>query len=286
MGKKTYSGFTKETAERLLLDAGAFFKNYDVTVDTPETAIAAGKLLGATQGGGEFSAVPDISPIEVDGVHGKAKGLEQLNSWDVYVKATILEVKEDTLKAALCAAESEATEGAPTGYMLIKAKNYIEDEDYIDNITWIGTLSGSNKPVIIVVKNAINTDGLKLTTQDKNQSKIESTFYGHYDQDELDAPPFEIYYPIIASVSPKTTDFTTSSNDDLVFTVEGGTVSGVNDNGNSVANTNFTVSNGAVTIDNAFLKTLSAGKHKLTFITDAGNNPKAIVTVEIAPVQP
>ena len=37
--KKTYTGVTENTKEHLVLDAGVFFKNYDVEKDTVETAI-------------------------------------------------------------------------------------------------------------------------------------------------------------------------------------------------------------------------------------------------------
>lgn len=192
---KRYSGFSQDTAKSLLLNAGAFFKNLtiseDGTIESFEDAVAAGKLLGATRSGGEFSAVPEARQVEVDGVAGRAKGLEVIDSWEVYLRANVLEIKEDTLKAALCGAEVE--EG--TDYNKITAKNGIELADYIDNIAWVGTLSGTDKPVVIVVKNAINTDGLTLTTSDKNEATIQMTFYGHYTPDDLDTPPFEIYYP-------------------------------------------------------------------------------------------
>ncbi|MBQ0112230.1 MAG: hypothetical protein KBT03_03780 [Bacteroidales bacterium] len=192
---KKYSGFTTKTAESLLLNAGAYFKNLEIsedgTIESFEDAVAAGKLLGATRGGGEFSAVPEVRQIEVDGVAGRAKGLEVIDSWDVYIKATILEITEDTLATALCASETETG----TTHDKITAKNSIELTDYIGNIAWVGTLSGSDKPVVIVVYNAINTDGLVMTTTDKNEASIGTTFYGHYTQDDLDHPPFEIYYP-------------------------------------------------------------------------------------------
>ena len=125
------------------------------------------RMLGATQGGGEFSAVPSIRQIEVDGVKGRAKGLETIDSWEVYIKATVLEATPDSIKAALSAAtvDSESDED----YDVITGNAEIELDDYIDNITWIGTLSGSKKPVIIQVYNALNTDGLKLTVKDKRK---------------------------------------------------------------------------------------------------------------------
>lgn len=190
---KTYSGFTKKTPEHLLLDAGAFFSNYDPEEDTFESAVAAGKLIGATLGGGEFVAKPEIRAIEVDGVKGKAKGLEALDSWEVTIKANVIEVSEASIRMSLCAADVDTESNDE--YDIIKGRNNIELSDYIDNVTWVGTLSGSNKPVIIVVKNALDTEGLTLQTQDKNQAVIATTFSGHYEMSDLQSPPFEIYYP-------------------------------------------------------------------------------------------
>lgn len=196
--KKAYSGFTKRTAENLLLDAGAFFRNFKFVEggtdnDTFDTAVAAGKLIGATKGGGEFSAVAAIRQIEVDGVKGKAKGLEVIDSWDVYLKATVLETTSESIKAALGAATVDTE--TDDDYDVITGNSAIGLEDYIDNVTWIGTLSGSDKPVIIQVFNGLNTEGLKLTMQDKNEGTIPMTFYGHYTDDDLDSPPFKVFYP-------------------------------------------------------------------------------------------
>lgn len=190
---KKYSGFTTDTADSLLLNAGAYFKNYDVDTDTFDTAVAAGKLIGATKGGGEFSAVPAIRAIEVDGVAGRAKGLEVIDSWEIYLKANVLEIKEETIKSGLTASSVDTTSN--TDYDILTANNNLEIADYIDNITWVGTLSGSNKPVIIQIYNAVNTEGLKFTTTDKAEATITLTFYAHYTQDDLDTPPFKIYYP-------------------------------------------------------------------------------------------
>lgn len=190
---KKYSGFTTETAKSLLLNAGAYFKNYDVGTDDFDSAVAAGKLIGATKGGGEFSAVPEIRQIEVDGVAGRAKGLETIDSWDIYLKANVLEVKEATIQSGLAASSVDTSTN--TEYDIITASNNLEVSDYIDNITWVGTLSGSNKPVIIQIFNALNTEGLKFSTTDKAEATISLTFYAHYTQDDLDTPPFKIYYP-------------------------------------------------------------------------------------------
>lgn len=190
---KKYSGFTTETAKSLLLNAGAYFKNFNVGTDDFDSAVTAGKLIGATKGGGEFSAVPEIRQIEVDGVAGRAKGLETIDSWDIYLKANVLEVKEATIQSGLAASSVDTSTNID--YDIITASNNLEVSDYIDNITWVGTLSGSDKPVIIQIFNALNTEGLKFSTTDKAEATISLTFYAHYTQDDLDTPPFKIYYP-------------------------------------------------------------------------------------------
>lgn len=189
---KVFSGFTAKTAENLLLDAGAFFKNFIVGTDTFDSAVTAGKLLGATQGGGTFSAVPTIRKIEIDGVKGAAKGLEVIDEWVVSLMANIKEVTQESIMAAL--ATGVAANG-PTGYKKITVNNYIQLTDYIDNVVWVGKLSKTDTPVVIVVKNAISLGGLTLNMADKGEGLIPTTFTGHYDATALDTPPFEIYYP-------------------------------------------------------------------------------------------
>ena len=189
-----FTGFTANTAKKLLLDAGAFVKNFEPGTDTWDS-VKATKVIGATQGGGSFSAVPTVRRIEIDGVKGAAKGLEALDEWAVTITANVKEISAESIALALASSKAAPTEAAPEGYTKITANNEIALTDYLDNIAWIGRLSGSSKPVIILVKNALCTNGLSLTMADKAEGVIALTFTGHYDPEELDTPPFEIYYP-------------------------------------------------------------------------------------------
>lgn len=189
---KKITGITSETPENLLLNAGAFFKNYVVATDTPETAKS--KLIGATQGGGSFSAVPNVRKIEMDGSSGNVKGLNTIDDWTVTMVANCKEVTVNNLKLALGAAKSE-TSSSPTNYTKITGKGDIENDDYITNLTWIGTLKGSEKPIMIVLKNALSINGLNLTVADKGEAVIPITLTGNYDPEHINELPFEIYYP-------------------------------------------------------------------------------------------
>ncbi len=188
-----YGGFTSGTKNNLFIDAGVYFKNFIYGTDTFTSALAAGKCIGATQGGGSFSAVPKMRAIQVDGVKGAAKGLQVIDSWEVKMSANILEVSADSIKNALAAFEN--TVEADGFYDKIEARNYILDDDYIDNIAFVGKIIGTSKPIIIIIKNVLNTKGLTLTPQDNKEGLIQLEFMAHYDSTDLDSPPFEIYHP-------------------------------------------------------------------------------------------
>ncbi|WP_332632026.1 hypothetical protein [Halalkalibacter flavus] len=190
---KNYSGYTTKTADNLLLDAGAFFINFDIDADTFDSAVTAGKLVGATRGGGQFSAIPELRNIEVDGLKGKAKGLQTIDAWEVKMTANVIEVTKEGLAQALTSSETDTTTNLE--YDIIKAKSNIDITDYIDNITFVGKKSGTAEPVIIQIYNALNTNGLTLQTQDKGEAVISVEFEGHYGAEDLDNPPFAIFYP-------------------------------------------------------------------------------------------
>lgn len=190
---KTYSGFTSTTAENLLLDAGAIFINYDMEVDTFDSAVAAGKLLGATRGGSTFEAVPEIRNIEIDGVKGRAKGLTVIDSWEVKLTANVLEVTKEGLTKALTSGSVDSITNLD--YDIITASNDVPLSSYIDNITFVGKKSGSSNPVIIQLYNALNVTGLNIQTADKGETVIAMEFQAHYDSNELDSPPFKIFLP-------------------------------------------------------------------------------------------
>ena len=50
-----------------------------------------------------------------------------------------------------------------------------------------------------MIKNALATNGLTLTVADKAEGVIPVTLTGHYSLSDMETPPFEIYYPNIAS---------------------------------------------------------------------------------------
>ena len=194
MAKKTYTGLTTKTKKHLLLGAGAFFKNFLVGTDTYESAVAGGKLIGATQGGGEFNAVATLRQIPVDGAVGDIKDLEDIQRWDVSLNATVLEVTKETIKLALGSATITTMTGTNPYYKIV-GNNGLASGDF-NNITWVGCLLGETKPMLIQVDNALCTNGLNITFTDGEENKIPMEFKGFYDAVDTGAEPvapFSIY---------------------------------------------------------------------------------------------
>jgi len=194
MAKKTYTGLTTKTKKHLLLGAGAFFKNFLVGTDTYESAVSGGKLLGATQGGGEFNAVATFRQIPVDGAIGDIKDLEDIERWDVTMSATMLEVTKQTVALALGSATITTMTGTAP-YNKIVGNNGLSSGDF-NNITWVGCLLGETKPMLIQIDNALCTNGLNLSMTDGEEGKIALEFRGFYDAVDTGAEPvapFSIY---------------------------------------------------------------------------------------------
>lgn len=192
--KKRMTGYTEKTMTDLQTGAGAYFINFDVENDTFSSALAAGKLLGATQGGGTFTAKPTITPIEVDGVPSAAMGMEEVEGWEVTMQSNLMEVTAANIANALGASKtSNAKAGA---YKKIEGRMYIELSDYKGNITFLGDVKGYDQPMIIQVYNALATDGININPQDKKVSLVPTTFKGHVSPTDYEVPPFAIFVPV------------------------------------------------------------------------------------------
>lgn len=180
----TTTGFNIKTMDHLLLDAGAVYKNFGETDQA---------IIGATSGGNEFDAKAKIRQIDVDGVKAaNAKGMEVIDNITTTLKCSFIEVTREILQAALIA---DVDTTSDPNYDILTGKTVIADSDYIKNIAWVGTLSGSGKPVIIIIYNALCLDGLQLKTQDSKDNVIDVTLTAHADPTKPKDLPYKIYYP-------------------------------------------------------------------------------------------
>lgn len=196
---KVLNGFTANTATNLQLDAGIFVRGladpstFNGTVTTPA------KTIGATSGGGSFTAIPTFRNIfeDLDGARGVYKGGQVIDSWEIKMTTTIKEMTAENLKLALAAADTSAASSGK--YDTTVARLEVKEEDYLDNFCFIGTINGQDTPVIVEMKNVLNMSGLNLTVADKATGSVSLELQAHFDLSKPDEVPFKIYTPKVGA---------------------------------------------------------------------------------------
>lgn len=262
---KTKTGYSSETKKNLLLGAGAIFKNFVVGTDTYETSKS--KIIGATQGGNEFTAVPTVRNIQVDGILGKVADLDTIDSWDVSLTVTFLEVTKEVICAALGASK---TLSDATGYDHIRPDLDFKVSDYFANITYVGTISGTTTPVIVQVKNAINMGGLTVKVEDGAEGTVEVKFEGRMKATDTEVP-FDIYWPKQMTVTPDTLTVAVGSSEIATVTNGTGAITAVS---SDTTKATVSVSTSAISVTG-----VAAGSATIT-VTDSNGNERYIdVTV-------
>ena len=194
--KKT--GYTSTTSKSYIVNAATVYTGVTYT----EVGGFTGTLHGATSGGVTVTIEQTYRDVEVDGTsHMKVVGNKVLEAATATATANMKEITAEIIRQSLngTLATAEATD-APTGYKVITTKRQVEDTDYIDNMAIVGTLSGTDKPVIIILDNVLCTSGLELATEDNGEAIIEQTYEAHATVEQLDADeyPWRILFPTIA----------------------------------------------------------------------------------------
>ena len=191
MAVKT-NAYTSKTPDRYLLDAGAIY--FNLTFDKA-TGEASGDLMGATNGGNEFTIEQEMRDIEIDGVRGRSKGGSVIQSENADLTVNLKELTANNIEKAIAGATRDSD--SMVGYDIISSKGRIEMDDYTDNVAFVGRISGNKKPVIFVLDNVISLEGLGITTSDDDEATVPIKFGAHYDADttELEAAPYRIYWP-------------------------------------------------------------------------------------------
>lgn len=181
MNSTSTVGITDETLNNLLLDAGAVYLDYGTETEA---------LLGCCSGASEFSVIPKYRSISANGVMSSTKGLNFKISEEVTLKVSLLEVTAATLQMALNAnvdstgLEADILTGGANGKL-----------KYLINVALVTRISGNQQPIVIILKNAINLDGLKLKTEDQKDNLLPVTFTANLDLNDLNGSAYEIHYP-------------------------------------------------------------------------------------------
>jgi len=209
------TGYTKNTPDSFLLNAGAWVRDLDWDKDTSEWSY---DLIGATSGGSKITLKNTYRQVPIDGIFTTPVGADMIESAEATAELNFIELTLINLKTVLLAS-SEVSDGEkfPAGFTIIKPKDKIGVSDYTKNMAYIGTISGSDKPIIIIFDYAICTSGLEVEPKDKEEAIYTVTFEARTSPDNLDtmALPVTILYPEITKSSGRSmgSDSTTKSID-------------------------------------------------------------------------
>lgn len=193
-----------DTFQKLQLNAGILIKNHDYAGITDSTALKTqiagiiggtvtgkGDIIGATRGGGSFTATREMRTPAVDGMRYGFKGSDFVDSVDAYLSTTLVEITPQNVQDLLTAGVTPTTSGRIT---TVKMKTAIESTNYLTNICWIGDLA-DGQLVEICLKNAINTANFTFTYTDKGEGTLAAEFHARQASvSDYDDAPFEIVF--------------------------------------------------------------------------------------------
>lgn len=178
--------FTKipqNTFEELQINAGILVKDFDVDTGTFQDS----DMISATTGGITVSVKPTYKDMgeDIDNCPKNTLELKRIDSTDVSISTTALNINEALLMKMLGAADKDVTTGA------IKPRKELRTTDF-STVWWIGDLSDGGY-IAVKIMNALSTEGFEIKTTDKGKGNIALTLTGHTSINAQDVIPAEFY---------------------------------------------------------------------------------------------
>ena len=179
-----------DTFESIQINAAIILNDFTPATGTyQKTAI-----LGATTGGSTFNSNPTFVDFgeDVDNVPPNTMQLKRVQYYDPQLTTTFIALDTPLGKKLVAAADIDATD---TTHIVPRAA--LSEDDFGD-IWIVGDYSDKNGAtnggyVAIHVKNALNVGGFQWQTGKDSKGQFAADFHGHYDLDDIDEQPFEIY---------------------------------------------------------------------------------------------
>lgn len=181
--------FTKVSAtafEEMQLNAGILVDGF-----TPATGVI-GNILGATTGGLKFASNPKYDDFgeDVDNVPDNTMQLKRIIAYDPAISGTFVSVTASIVQLLNGAGTLSSGHITPS--------HDLSESDF-DDVWIVGDYSDKNSGaanagyVAIHLMNALNTAGFQWTTTKAGKGQFSFDFHGHYDIDDMDEVPYEIY---------------------------------------------------------------------------------------------
>ena len=183
-----YTQIPADTFKKLQMNAGIFCKEF-----SPATGEITG-LMGATTGGGQFTASPEFSDFgeDIDNCPKNTKELKRQDDVTVTMSTTFVTIDPDTAKLAMGAADIDSQD---TTHII--PRRDLSQTDF-DDVWWVGDYSEINTGedagyCAIHLMNALSTGGFQVQSTDKGKGNFAMELTGHYSMATPDVVPYEVY---------------------------------------------------------------------------------------------
>lgn len=189
-----FTQIAADAFQHLQLNAGMMLTEFNPA--SPGTAESIKEhALVATSGGATFASNPTYTDFgeDIDNVPANTKQLKRIDSYDPHISGTGKTANSAALEAFLASFTSATSSGVTT----YTPKNEVSISDF-KSIWWVGDYSDKNGNtnggfIAIELKNALNTGGFQLKSNDNGKGDLEFDFQGHYDMSDIDEVPFAVY---------------------------------------------------------------------------------------------
>lgn len=177
------TGLTNKTIESLTLGAGVLVKKFNYA----DNSFADADIICATRGGATAACIATQRQIAVDGARENTAELQRIDYFTSTITATALDMTDDNLRKAIGAADIKTD---TYGNTVIQPRHNLKTTDFAP-VYWVGERSdGAN--VVIEIDNALNTNGLTITSADRGEGTVAFTLTAMYTIATQDIVPFKV----------------------------------------------------------------------------------------------
>lgn len=192
-----YTKIPANTFQQIQLNAGILTTSFN-----PASG-EIGAIVGATSGGVNFTAAPTYKDFgeDIDNCPKNTKQLKKLDDVEVKVAGTFVSATAISAKMLVGAADVDSNDATH-----VVPRRDIESGDF-NTLWWVGDYSDVNTGdsagfLAIKMSNALSTGGFAIQSTDKDKGKFAFEFMAHYDMNDPDTVPYEIYVKGSSALAP------------------------------------------------------------------------------------
>lgn len=185
-----YTQVRADAFESIQINAGILLSSFDPDSGTYNRE----RIIGTTTGGVSFNSNLETSDFgeDIDNVPANTYQLKRVTQFSPALSGTFVTVDSTLGKKLVSAADVVGTSGTH-----IVPRNLLSADDFMD-LWLVGDYSDKNGKnaggyVAIHVKHAFSTGGFQWQTTKNGKGQFAFEFTGHYDLENIDDQPFEIY---------------------------------------------------------------------------------------------